>query len=178
LQRISDGDDDALRDLYRQNQRLAFALAVRILGREDAAEDIVQEAFLRVWRNATRFDPAKAGFTTWLGRIVRNLCIDQLRRKSPLSRGDAVGEVERWLAPVPTVDNEVLDRLVVREAFLQLPREQSQVLNLSYFEGLTHREIARTLAIPEGTVKSRMRLGLRKMRTYLDDGAAATEGVS
>ena len=170
LQRVADGDDDALRELYRTHQRLAFSLAVRMLGQEGAAEDVVQEAFLRVWRNADRFDPSKAGFPTWLGRIVRNLCVDQLRRKSPLSHGDALGEVERWLAPVPAVDTVVLDRLVVRDAFLQLPRAQSEVLQLSYFQGMTHREIAEALAIPEGTVKSRMRLGLRKMRRHLEEG--------
>ena len=173
LQRVANGDDDALRELYRAHHRLAFALAVRVLGREDAAEDVVQEAFLRVWRNAARFDPSKAGFPTWLGRIVRNLCIDQLRRKGAISYGDAVGEVERWLAPVPAVDLEVLNRLVVRDAFLRLPPEQSEVLQLSYFQGMTHREIALSLAIPEGTVKSRMRLGLHKMRSHLDESASA-----
>lgn len=176
LQRIADGDDEALRELYRAHHRLAFALAVRMLGREDAAEDIVQEAFLRVWRHAGRFDPAKAGFATWLGRIVRNLCVDQLRRKTPLARGDSVGDVELWLAPVPSVDTGVLNRLIVRDAFLRLPREQSEVLVLSYFQGLTHREIAKSLAIPEGTVKSRMRLGLRRMRAHLEEGPAEPDG--
>ncbi len=174
LRRISDGDDEALRDLYRAHHRLAFALAMRMLGREDAAEDVVQEAFLQVWRHAERFDPAKAGFATWLGRIVRNLCIDQLRRKSSRG-GEALADVERWLAPVPAVDVAVLDRLLVREAFLRVPREESEVLELSYFQGLTHREIAPALAIPEGTVKSRMRLGLRKMRAYLEGDVVREE---
>ena len=169
LQRVSNGDDEALREIYRAHHRLAFALAIRMLGREDAAEDVVQEAFLRVWRHAGRFDPNKAGFPTWLGRIVRNLCVAQLRRKTPLSHGDSVGEVEQWLAPVPSVETGVLNRLIVRDAFLQLPRKQSEVLVLSYFQGLTHREIAASLAIPEGTVKSRMRLGLRKMRAHLEE---------
>jgi len=173
LLRVASGDDEALRELYRAHHRLAFALAVRVLGRQDAAEDVVQEAFLRVWRNADRFDPSKAGFPTWLGRIVRNLCIDQLRRKSPLSQGDTVGEVERWLAPVPAVDTAVLNRLIVRDAFLRLPSEQSEVLQLSYFQGMTHREIAAVLTIPEGTVKSRMRLGLRKMRSHLEEPGRA-----
>ncbi|MEE9277201.1 MAG: sigma-70 family RNA polymerase sigma factor, partial [Dehalococcoidia bacterium] len=82
LRRIADGDDDALRELYRAYARLAFTLAYRILGHEDRAEDAVQEAFLRVWRNADRFDRSKGAFTTWFGRIVRNLCIDMLRRRT------------------------------------------------------------------------------------------------
>ena len=85
LRRVADGDDEALRELYRRHSRLAYLLAFRILGREELAEDAVQEAFLRLWRNAHRFRPERGSFTTWFGRVVRNLCIDMLRRRDPLS---------------------------------------------------------------------------------------------
>lgn len=172
LRRIVDGDDEALRELYHRYGRLAYTLAHRILGREDQAEDAVQEAYLRVWRFADRYDPTKASFTTWFGRIVRNLSIDMLRRREPLQHAGPIEDVERWLAVSTPLDTPVLDRIIVREAFLRLPPEQSKVIELAYFGGLTHREIAVTLEIPEGTVKSRMRLGLIKMRVHLNGGAS------
>lgn len=167
LERVAMGDEEALRELYRRYSRLAFTIAVRILGREDVAEDIVQEAFLRVWRSARLFDPAKASFGTWFGRLVRNLCIDVLRRKEPLQRAGALDDVAHLLAHSDRIEPLVLNRVVVRDAFLRLPPEQSRVLEMAYFEGLSHREIAESLEIPEGTVKSRMRLGLKKMRDHL-----------
>ena len=171
LKRIAEGDDEALRLLYREYGRLAFTIAFRILGREDGAEDAVQEAFIRVWKNAAAFDPTRAAFATWLSRIVRNLCIDMIRRKDPLSRAGSIADVEAWLAYSDPVESIVINRLTVRDAFLQIPATQSRVLEMAYFEGLTHREIAERLEIPEGTVKSRMRLGLQRMRNYLQQGA-------
>ncbi|HJN91949.1 MAG TPA: sigma-70 family RNA polymerase sigma factor [Dehalococcoidia bacterium] len=170
LERIADGDDEALRDLYREYGRLAFSIAVRIVSREDLAEEIVQEAFLRVWRNADRFDHRKASFSTWFGHMVRNLCIDVLRRKDPLHRAGSLDGVSTWLAHSAEIESEIVDRVIVRESFLRLPADQSRVLEMAYFEGFTHREIAEALEIPEGTVKSRMRLGLKKMRDHLSEG--------
>ena len=172
LLRIADGDDEALRDLYRLYGRLAFSLAIRILANQEQAEDAVQEAFLRVWRNANRYDPARGAFSTWFGRMVRNLCIDVLRRRDPLSRAGPLDDVDRWTRASEPTDNAVLDRIIIREAFLRLPGDQARVLDLAYFQGLTHREIAELLSIPEGTVKSRMRLGLQKMRAHLLEGSA------
>jgi len=172
LNRIADGDDEALRDLYRLYGRLAFSLAIRILANQEQAEDAVQEAFLRVWRNANRFDPARGAFSTWFGRMVRNLCIDVLRRRDPLSRAGPLDDVDRWTRASEPTDNAVLDRIIIREAFLRLPGDQARVLDMAYFQGLTHREIAGVLSIPEGTVKSRMRLGLQKMRSHLLEGSA------
>ncbi len=172
LLRIADGDDEALRDLYRLYGRLAFSLAIRILANQEQAEDAVQEAFLRVWRNANRYDPARGAFSTWFGRMVRNLCIDVLRRRDPLSRAGPLDDVDRWTRASEPTDNAVLDRIIIREAFLRLPGDQSRVLDMAYFQGLTHREIAELLSIPEGTVKSRMRLGLQKMRAHLLEESA------
>jgi len=172
LERIADGDDEALRELYREYGRLTFSIAVRIVSNEDVAEDIVQEAFLRVWRNADRFDHRKASFSTWFGRMIRNLCIDVLRRKDPLNRAGPLDGVSEWLAHSAAIETEVVDRIIVRESFLRLPPDQSRVLEMAYFQGFTHREIAEALEIPEGTVKSRMRLGLKKMRDHLSEGAS------
>ena len=169
LQRVADGDDEALRDLYRQYGRLAFTIAIRILGREDLAEDVVQEAFLRVWRYADRFDARKASFVTWFSRLVRNLCIDILRKKEPLRGAGPIDDVAHFLAHNDRIEAPVLDRIIIREAFLHLPAEQSRVLEMAYFQGLSHREISQLLEIPEGTVKSRMRLGLKKMRDQLHE---------
>ena len=168
LERIADGDEEALREIYRAYGRLAYTLAYRILRRDDLAEEAVQEAFLRVWRHAHRFDPSKAAFSTWLGRMTRNICIDVLRRKDPISRAGPLTDVERWLAVSEPLEQPVLDRVIIREAFLTLPEEQSRVLDMAYYQGLTHREIAEALALPEGTVKSRMRLGLQKLRRHLN----------
>ncbi len=173
LRRVAEGDEEALRELYRSHGRFAYALAFRILGRDDQAEDAVQEAFLRVWRHARRFDSSKASFSTWFGRLVRNLCIDMLRRKEPANRAGPLDDLERYIAPAAPLDAPILDRLVIREAFLRLPIDQSRVLEMSYFEGYTHREIAEALSLPEGTVKSRMRLGLQKLREYLVGVAAS-----
>jgi RNA polymerase sigma-70 factor (ECF subfamily) len=171
LQRVANGDDEALREIYRDQRRGAFALAVRMLGREDQAEDVLREAFLRVWQDASRLHPGKADLPTWLGGIVRDLCVARLRSKRARGRGDPVHAMARWLAPVAAVDPGVRDRRVVREVFLSLPYEQSEVLTLAYFEGLTHREIAETLAIPETTVTARMRMALHGLRTQLDGPA-------
>lgn len=171
LQRVANGDDEALREIYRAQRRAGFALAVRMLGREDQAEGVLQEVFLRVWQDASRLHPGKADLPTWLGRIVRELCVNRLRGRKAHGRGDPVHDVAQWLAPVAGVDPGIRDRRVVREVFLQLPREQSDVLTLSYFEGQTHREIAEALAIPEAEVTSRMRMALHRLRMQLDEPA-------
>lgn len=169
LQRVAEGDEEALRLLWRENGRLAFTIAFRILGREDRAEDVVQELFIRVWRNAASFHSTRAGFHTWLTRVVRNLCVDMIRREDPIERAGAITDVEHWLSFSDPVDPIAVNRFAVREAFLQVPVTQSRVLEMAYFEGLTYGEIAERLGIPTGTVKSRMRLGLRGIRRYLEE---------
>lgn len=167
LERVAANDNEALRELYRLYGRLAYTISLRIVSREDLAEEVVQEAFQRVWRHAAKFDSRKASFPTWFGRMVRNLSIDVLRRKEPLYRAGPIDDIAHLLAHSDTVELPILNRLIVREAFLRLPPDQSRILEMVYFGGLTHREIAVELEIPEGTVKSRLRLGLKKMRDQL-----------
>ena len=148
---------------------MAFTIAFRILGREDRAEDVVREVFIRIWKNAASFHSTRAGFHTWLSRVVRNLCIDMIRRKDPIERAGAITDAEHWLSFSDPVEPAAANRFTVRDAFLQIPVTQSRVLEMAYFEGLTYREIAERLGVPASTVKSRMRLGLRGMRRYLED---------
>ena len=169
LQRITEGDEEALRILWREYGRLAYTIAFRILDREDRAEDVVQELFIRIWKNAVAFHSTRADFHTWLSRVVRNLCIDMIRRKDPIERAGAIADVERWLSFSDPVESTIANRFTVRDAFLQIPVTQSRVLEMAYFEGLTYREIAERLGVPPNTVKSRMRLGLRGMRRYLEE---------
>ncbi len=167
LQRIAANDDEALRALYRLYGRLAYTISLRIVAREDLAEEIVQEAFLHVWRHAAKFDSRKAPFSTWFSRMVRNLSVTALRRTEPLSHAQAVEDVAHLLAHSDTVGAPILNRLIVRESFLKILPGQSLVLEMAYFGGRTHREIAVDLEIPEDIVKSRLRLGLKNLHDQL-----------
>lgn len=135
-----------------------------------AAEDLAQETMLTVWRKATLFDPTKAGVSTWIFTIARNLRIDALRRE----RHPEVppGEVMDAVDPAPQADDVVLlaqDQARVRAAIESLPKEQAEVVRLSFFADKPHQEIERELGIPLGTVKSRLRLAMRHIRSFLGE---------
>jgi RNA polymerase sigma-70 factor (ECF subfamily) len=177
IRQVAGGDAAALAALYDRHGRLAYGLAYRVLGEGTAAEEAVQDAFLLVWRKAASFDPARgAGLRAWLLTIVRNCAIDTLRRRSRHS----VREVELDLdAPLAGEDDPAaevlagLDRAQVRRAMQALPEDQRATIELAYFDGLTHREIAELHGLPLGTVKGRVRLGLHKLHEgLLREGAA------
>ena len=165
------GDFEAFTILYNRYGRAAFSLAYRIMGERQAAEDLVQDAFLKLWRSATSYRPERSGVRTWLFSIVRNRGIDQLRAHA--SRRRTKDRIEA-LAPrsqpseafAETWRNSQRDR--VRDALTTLPPEQRKVLELSYFSGYTHVQVSELLHVPLGTIKGRMRLGLKKMRAYFD----------
>lgn len=171
---VQDGHPRALEALYDRHGGAAYSLAHRIMGERQAAEDVTQEAFVSIWRSGSRYDPGRGSVRSWVLAILRNRAIDALRRsasRAPRLDHDDDGVLEAQASPERT-DGEALRReraRVVRGAMRELPHDQSQVLGLAYFGGFTHREISDMLEVPLGTIKGRMRLGLEKMRTSMDE---------
>jgi len=171
MQLVRRGEADAFAAVYERHSSAAFSLAYRMCGTRAAAEDVVQEAFLSLWRSGARYDRARGSVRTWTLGIVHNRAIDSLRRSVVHDRRRASddGIEERFEAPERT-ETEVarLDEAQeIRAALQGLPAEQSRVIELAYFGGFTQTEIATMLETPLGTVKGRMRLGLEKMRVQL-----------
>jgi RNA polymerase sigma-70 factor (ECF subfamily) len=159
---------EAMDVLYERHSRVALGLATRMLGECEAAEDVVQEAFLALWRRAGSFDVARGSVRTWLLAIVHHRAIDRLRGRPPAAPlPDDLGA-----DPSPTGDvwgqaAQQLDRQAIRGALAQLPSGQQQAIELAYFSDLTQAQIAGSLGLPLGTVKSRLRLGLTRLRSLL-----------
>jgi RNA polymerase sigma-70 factor (ECF subfamily) len=171
MQLVRRSDPRAFEVVYERHSGAAFSLAYRMVGRGNVAEDVVQEAFLSIWRSGARYERARGSVRTWLLGIVHHRAIDQLRRSSVHSKRRASDEgiEERVEAPERT-DTEVARREeaeTIRSALEALPAEQSHVIELAYFGGFTHTEIADILETPVGTIKGRMRLGLEKLRGRL-----------
>jgi RNA polymerase sigma-70 factor (ECF subfamily) len=173
MQLVRRADAEAFQVVYERHARAAFSLAYRMCGARPAAEDVVQEAFLSLWRSGARYDRARGSVRTWVLGIVHNRAIDALRRSVVHDRRRASDEgiEERFEAPERT-EAEVARRdeaAEIRAALRTLPAEQSRVIELAYYGGFTHMEIATMLDAPVGTVKGRMRLGLEKMRVQLGE---------
>jgi RNA polymerase sigma-70 factor (ECF subfamily) len=162
------GEAPAFEVVYERHSGAAYSLAYRMCGSRGPAEDVTQEAFLAIWRSGSRYDPARGSVRTWVLGIVHNRAIDWLRRSVVQDRRRASDEglAERLEAQERTeVEAARRDEASsVRALMGKLPEEQSRVIQLAYFGGFTHSEIARMLDTPIGTVKGRMRLGLEKMR--------------
>src|SRR3954463_968821 len=173
---VQRGDARAFEAIYDRHGSAAFSLAYRIAGNRNAAEDIVQEAFLSVWRSGVRYQPERGNLRSWLLSVVPNRAIDWLRRSAVHTKRqvDAEGIEERKAAPELT-DVEAFRREeahTVRSAMDRLPADQLRVVELAYFGGFTHSQIADMLGMPLGTVKGRMRLALDKMRDGLGEAVA------
>ena len=181
LQRLADEDlmplvgakdADAFEIFYDRHGGAAFSLAYRIVGDRQAAEDVTQEALISIWRSGARFDRAKGSVRAWTLGIVRNRAIDLLRReagRAPKLAFDPEEALERRPAEELT-DAEALRRETAREvrgALSGLPDDQSRVIQLAFFGGFSHSEIAKMLNEPLGTIKGRMRLGMDKVRASL-----------
>jgi len=180
--RVVAGDGDALDALYTKYGRASYSLALRILGDADFAQDVVQEVFLAVWKDAGRFDASKAAFSTWLLSMTHHKAVDAVRREENLRKRRTSNEALTYRElEAPYVDDEVwtiLRQERVRGAMQTLPAPQREALALAYFGGYTQREIAGLTGIPLGTVKTRMLAGMRKLRGVLDginDGALALD---
>jgi RNA polymerase sigma-70 factor (ECF subfamily) len=168
---VSDGDAHAFETVYDRHGAAAFSLAYRMIGHRAAAEDAVQEAFISIWRSRARYEPERGSVRTWVLGIVHHRTIDTLRRNlvHDRRRSSAEGIEEQHEAQERT-DVEVArreDARTVRAALETLPTDQTRVIDLAYFGGFTHSEIAEMLEMPIGTVKGRMRLGLEKLRRQL-----------
>lgn len=165
------GNHEALAQLYDRYAGLAYGVAMRVLGDPARAEDAVQDAFMNVWNRAASFDSERGSLRAWLLTSVRNRCIDYLRGRAAHERQEHELQPEVAYALSPSDPwREValsLERTAVRDAMASLPLEQRQVIEMAYFGGYSHTEIADMTHMPLGTVKGRMRLGLEKMGSYL-----------
>jgi RNA polymerase sigma-70 factor (ECF subfamily) len=178
IARIEARDDKALALLYDRYSGRLFGLAQRILGDTGEAEEVLQEVFLFVWRAATTFDPARGNVVAWLLVATRSRAIDRIRARRPAARA-GLTSLDRVPESADPSDVEADSaarqwEALCRSAIAELPAEQRAALELAYFEGLTHQEIAARTATPLGTVKTRIRLGLMKLRErirpYLQGG--------
>lgn len=179
--RVSEEDGAALEVLYGRYGRACFGLARRILADEQFAQDVVQEVFLTVWRDASRFDDSRGGFSTWLLSITHHKAVDSVRREENLRKRRTSAEaLETRETDAPRVEDAVwslLRRERVREVLATLSEPQREALTLAYFGGYTQREIAGLTATPLGTVKTRMLAGMRRMKDSLDGLSNAAEGL-
>ena len=181
LAAIARGDESALRSLYDRYGRIVYSVSYRVTTDAHLAEECTQDVFVRVWRRAREFDPARAKVTTWLFAIARNRAIElwRARERRPDARAfaglEAAAAVADDATPDPADIVAAADEAVrVSELLAELPREQLETVQLAYFEGLSHGEIADRLRLPLGTVKGRIRLALEHLRTRSGELGAGT----
>ena len=169
LKSIAAKDDAALALLYDRYRIILFGLLMRILNNREEAEDVLQEAFLQVWRKAADFDENRGRPFTWLVTLARSRGIDRVRTLSARERLAKAGarEVSEEISDAASDAFKSEQRGLVTDALAQLPDEQKRPIMLAYFDGLTQSEIATRLGAPLGTVKTRMRTGLMKLREML-----------
>jgi RNA polymerase sigma-70 factor, ECF subfamily len=174
IERIAQQDSAALATLYDRYSRIIYAIAMRSLRSAEESEEVVLDVFAQVWRIAARYDSDKSRVDTWLFMMTRSRVLDRLRKRQ--RRIQSVGEPFESIAiQVPNGDVSPLDSALIQErrehviaALAVLPAEQRAVLELAYYEGLSHSEIAAKTGISLGTVKTRIRLGLSKLRSRLE----------
>jgi len=164
MQQLLAGDDRAIRNLYGRFGRPVYTLGLRLLGSNEAAEELTQDVFLAAWRKASRFDAARGRLSTWLMAIAHNLAIDRLRHERGAGRPVLV-LVDEMPEPAPSEEeSQLIERETARRALAGLSPTERQLLSLAYFHGWTAREIAEADGIPLGTVKTRLRTALIKLR--------------
>jgi RNA polymerase sigma-70 factor, ECF subfamily len=173
---VETADAEAFATLYDRHSHAAFSLAYRMMGERQASEDLAQDAFLKVWRSASSYRAERGSVRTWILSIVHNRGIDQIRSQASRRRRQEEMEASAPRSQPSEAFAETWrnsQREQVREALGTLPPEQLKILELAYFSGYTHMEISNLLDLPLGTVKGRMRLGLKKIRDYFESRDAA-----
>jgi RNA polymerase sigma-70 factor, ECF subfamily len=172
---VYEGEPRAFEVIFDRHAGVALALAYRMCGRRPLAEEIVQEAFMSLWRSSSRYDPSRGSVRSWVLRVVHNRTIDAFRRELSSSSHDVSDEwISDALPARECTEDEVVrrsDARLVHSALDSLPGDQRQVIELAYFGGFSHTQIAAALNLPAGTVKGRMRLGLSKLRLALGEPA-------
>ena len=176
LAQVARGDSDALEALYDRHAPTVLAISLKVIGDRAAAEDVLQETFWRVWRSARTFEPQRGSFTSWLFRIARNLAIDAFRRRNVrpmeiISAEDPDSLLDQVSDPDMNVAEQAqsaIENRRVRSALANLPRVQRQVIEMAYFFGMTRQEIAEMTGEALGTIHTRARLGLQKLREDLE----------
>lgn len=172
---VTQGDRDCLGVLYDRYGRAVFGFTLYLLKDPHRAEEVTQEVFLNVWLKADKFKPERGTFHAWLMTMAHHRAIDEIRRDS--RRWERMEQAARENAPqqhsLIDTTSEAAQRAeegeVIRSALSAIPEEQRRVIELSYYQGLTHSDISQRLGQPLGTVKTRMRLGMKKLRVALDD---------
>lgn len=175
IQQVQAGSEDALMALHARYASLVYSVAYRVLNEPMAAEEVTQDTFMRLWHKAVMYDPRKGSFVTWLLTIARRLAIDTYRhqQRHPIVNTLLIDEdTERWEQALSTGHEGDVPRLL-QVLLSELPEEQTQVIELAFFYGLSHSQIAQHLDLPLGTVKTRIRLGMEKLRAaWLNDPSA------
>jgi RNA polymerase sigma factor (sigma-70 family) len=168
VERLAGGDDSALADLYDRYAGFVFGLAHRMLMNRQAAEDVTQEVFVALWENPTRFEPGRGTLRGFLGTVTHRRAVDIIRREDARRRRESRAPADA--APVQDLAETAARTDAsgrVRNALALLPEAQRRALELAYFQGHTYRQVAEALGIPEGTAKSRLRLGLQRVAEIL-----------
>ena len=174
MARLAMRDIKAFEALYDRYGTLVYSTALRVVGDAQLAEDIAQEVFLRIWRRPEHYLPERGRFVTWLLSVARNGAVDQIRTRGRRRRHETAGEESARDLPDdegrdPALMAQLADeRQKVRRALASLPREQRRVIEMAYYGGYTQQEIAEMLSQPLGTVKTRIRLGMQKLRAALE----------
>jgi RNA polymerase sigma-70 factor (ECF subfamily) len=176
IARVAAGDEQAFGTLYDRFSPGLYSLVLKMMRDEKEAEDALQDGFAHIWRRASTYDPARSSAFTWAVMILRNKAIDRLRVRQRQER--TIDKATTEFSHFPEADEAAAGEAerrdqgaLVRSALLQIPAEQKQAVEMAFFSGLTHEQIADKLGAPLGTIKARIRRGLLKLREYLQEVA-------
>lgn len=178
MNRIERGDQTALALLYERYGRLVYSLAYRVLNNAHLAEEAAQDTFMKVWKQSSRWDPERGRFSSWLLTVARYTAIDRLRQENrqAVPEAAALDDAPPLLSEEGIPHDSLLqDGRLLRDLLRELPPEQSDIIELAFFGGMTHREMAEKLDVPLGTVKTRARSGLQKLRDLWSEATRTEE---